>query len=148
MVSGYSTFFASFGSGVGHVSRWQYEEMVSNAPITISLPLLKTRIPELENLPVEDAASIIRHCVGADEMEQLSKRHMFQLRLFIASLFTGMLVFLLLMWRGHHGFIWAFVPTMGITLLSLPGHIFVYHIRSGRLLRRLVLRELAASGNR
>ena len=32
-------------------------------------------------------------------------------------------------------FVWLFLLMMAITLLSLPGHIVLFHIRSGRLLR-------------
>ena len=54
--------------------------MASSKPITISLPFPRTLIPELQDLPAEDAASIVQRCVKAEEFRDLSRRHMFQFR--------------------------------------------------------------------
>jgi hypothetical protein len=112
-------------------------------PITIRIRS-QTHIPELENCPADDANAIVQRCITSKEMEQLSRQHMFQFRVVIGCLFAGMCLLLLLMRCRYPRAVWSFVPVMAIALLSLPGHLVVHHIRTGRLLRRLILQELAA----
>lgn len=133
------------GGGVGLGFRWQEWEMESNKRFTISIrsPI---HIPELDGYPTDVVNSILERCTEHEEMEKLSRRHMFCFRAVIICLFAGIFVLLVLMRKEYSGANGALFLAFAVTLLSLPGHMVLYRVRSAHLLRRLVLRELAARG--
>jgi hypothetical protein len=115
--------------------------MASIKPIAISL---KARIPELKDLPLEEASSILQKCISAEPMLRFSKQYMFYFRIVLGGLFIVMLLFLGMTMSGYPMFFRAWLSTMALALLSLPGHMVLFHILSGRLLRQLIRREMAA----
>ena len=123
----------------------QPKRMASNNPITFSLPFLSIRIPELDNLPADEAESVLQRVSGTDEKVKLSQQHMFQFRMAFASLFALAMGFFLLYLCGYSMFIWFALATLAVTFLSLPGQVVIFHLRLRRLLRQLVQRELGDS---
>src|SRR4051812_44011554 len=108
----------------------------------ISLP--KIELPELAHLSQEEQQAILTGCMETDAMRLLQRRCMSGLRICWGLAVAGIITVFVLVRFGldPQVCLWAVIGIILLGIMCLPAWIYVFHVRSGQLLRKLVGEKL------
>src|SRR3954447_19798474 len=108
----------------------------------ISLP--KIRLPELAHLSEEEQQAILTSCMETDVMRLLQRRCMSGMRVCWGLGVAGIITNFVLVSFGVNPKIclWAVIGIILLGIMCLPAWAYVFHVRSGQLLRKLIGEKL------